>query len=165
MVLGSIFECRLKAVEGNYGCHLFCHHCQIQFKHRGFHCECSFVKLLHVTCVYTVPLQAFSWVSTYRFTSARSANSINMLKQFQKPNRVRMKAPNWEKNLRAFLRVAAAMAQDGGSIISFLGIVNESLFWIESFERFSRAILRWHFFLFSFSFRMQLFNSTIYANK
>lgn len=43
------------------------------------------------------------------FESARSANSISILKQFQNPNRVRIKAPSWLRNLKARFPLGAAI--------------------------------------------------------
>lgn len=47
--------------------------------------------------------------SFYLFESARSANSINMLKQFQNPNRVKINAPNWLRNLNVCFLLGAAI--------------------------------------------------------
>lgn len=52
-----------------------------------------------------------TWNATeaYLLESARSANSINMLKQFQNPNRVKINAPNWLRNLIACFPLGAAI--------------------------------------------------------
>lgn len=54
----------------------------------------------------------FTDVFAHLFESARSANSINMLKQFQNPNRVRIKAPNWLRKRSICFLLGAAMAGD-----------------------------------------------------
>lgn len=57
----------------------------------------------NVECVVT------DAVVFHLFESARSANSISILKQFQNPNRVRIKAPSWLRNLKARFPLGAAI--------------------------------------------------------
>lgn len=54
-------------------------------------------------------LATWNAIKAYLLESARSANSINMLKQFQNPNRVKINAPNWLRNLIACFPLGAAI--------------------------------------------------------
>ena len=57
----------------------------------------------------------YAW--TYLFASARSAKSINILKQFQNPNRVNINAPNWHRNLSTCFLLGAAMVHVSHSAV------------------------------------------------
>lgn len=65
--------------------------------------------LLLLACKLTFQHFATNDVVFHLFESARSANSISILKQFQNPNRVRIKAPSWLRNLKARFPLGAAI--------------------------------------------------------
>ncbi|TNN84865.1 Guanine nucleotide-binding protein G(I)/G(S)/G(O) subunit gamma-T2 [Liparis tanakae] len=70
------------------------------------------MKLAHSTAAPMSTYRYGTWMSGFleKTMHENKSNSINMLKQFQNPNRVKINAPSWLRNLKVCFLLGAAIA-------------------------------------------------------